>query len=426
MQILRDIVSANKSGKAQGIYSVCSAHPMVLEAAFQQAKQDGTPILIESTANQVNQFGGYTGMQPADFKEYINKIAGTLNFPKDKVILGGDHLGPVCWVNEPAAEAMKKAHELIAAYVVAGFKKIHLDCSMPCADDSSTLSDEVVAERAATLCATAEKATAKAFGSSDLVYVIGTEVPPPGGTDEEEPELEVTPPQHAELTLETHRYFFDKAGLNEAWSRVIAIVVQPGVEFSHTSIVHYKPSLAQDLSQFIREVDGIVFEAHSTDYQHQQAYKHLVRDHFAILKVGPQLTFALREALYALSHIEDHLIPREACSNLQEVCEERMLAEPKNWSKYYQAEPSRQKIFRHFSYSDRIRYYWPDSEVSAVVEKLISNLSEVDIPAPLVSQYFPEQYKQVAQGILGAAPQELIRSRIRQVTEAYALACWKQ
>ena len=51
----------------KGIYSICSAHPWVLGAAMKQALDDGTPLLIESTSNQVDQFGGYTGMKPADF-----------------------------------------------------------------------------------------------------------------------------------------------------------------------------------------------------------------------------------------------------------------------------------------------------------------------------------------------------------------------
>ena len=426
MKILRDIVTTNKGGKPQGIYSICSAHYMVLEAAFQQAKQDSTPILIESTANQVNQFGGYTGMQPADFKDYVFKIAEETNFPVDKIILGGDHLGPVCWVSESATSAFKKAHELIAAYVAAGFKKIHLDCSMPCADDDAVLSDEMVAQRAADLCATAEKTASDLFGSSDIVYVIGTEVPPPGGTNEEEPELEVTPSSRAKLTLDTHRRLFEEAGLSEAWSRVIALVVQPGVEFSHTSIVHYKSSSARDLSKFVEDVEGIVFEAHSTDYQHPSAYKHLVRDHFAILKVGPQLTYALREALYALSHIEDHLVEASSRSNLQKICEERMLADPKNWQKYYQGNPATQKLLRHFSYSDRIRYYWPDPEITGAVNKLISNLSEITIPAPLIDQYFPDLSLALTMKNLEATPQALVRSKIKQVTDSYATACWKQ
>ena len=58
-------------------------------------------------------------------------------------------------------------------------------------------------------------------------------------------------------------------------------------------------------------------------------------DGWAVLKVGPGLTFALREALFALAAIEDELIrPRRALA-APEVVEERMLAHPEQWQGYY-------------------------------------------------------------------------------------------
>ncbi len=174
------IIADNRAGKAAGIYAVCSAHPVVLEAALQQGKQDGTPVLIEATANQVNQFGGYTGMQPDEFVPYVRAIADGVGFPKANIIFGGDHLGPVCWSAEPAEPAMAKARVLIAAYVAAGFKKIHLDTSMACADDAGGMTDATVAARAAELCEVAENTATEHFGQAELVYVVGTEVPSPG------------------------------------------------------------------------------------------------------------------------------------------------------------------------------------------------------------------------------------------------------
>ncbi len=91
---------------------------------------------------------------------------------------------------------------------------------------------------------------------------------------------------------------------------MIAIVVQPGVEFDHSNIIHYQPQEAQPLAQWI-ENTRMVYEAHSTDYQTRTAYWELVHDHFAILKVGPALTFALREAIFALAQIEQELIAPE-------------------------------------------------------------------------------------------------------------------
>jgi hypothetical protein len=64
---LTEMVEQHKRGNSNGIYAVCSAHPLVLEAAIRYAHSHQTPLLIEATSNQVDQFGGYTGMTPADF-----------------------------------------------------------------------------------------------------------------------------------------------------------------------------------------------------------------------------------------------------------------------------------------------------------------------------------------------------------------------
>lgn len=423
MKTLLDLIAANRAGEARGIYAVCSAHPRVLDAAFCQARQDGAAALIEATANQVNQFGGYTGMKPADFRPYVEQIADQAGFPAQEIILGGDHLGPVCWRQEPAARAMARARDLVSAYVAAGFQKIHLDTSMACADDPEALSDETVAARAAELCAVAE-ATAKARpGESRPVYVIGTEVPPPGGAAGAMDGLQVTSARAVRETLGAHQAAFAARGLEAAWQRVIALVTQPGVEFGHDSVHDYAPEKARPLRDLIAELPHIVYEAHSTDYQPAAAYPALVRDHFAILKVGPQLTWALREALFALSHIEDELVAEGRRSNLRAVCEQAMLARPENWAKYYPRAEPEARLCRRYSYSDRIRYYWPEPAMAAATNRLLENLADADMPPPLLSQYMPAQYAALRAGELTGAPADLIRHRIMQVTGAYARAC---
>jgi len=426
MKSIVNIIQGNLSGNKTGVYAVCCAQPLVIEAAIAQAKKDNSPLLVEATANQVNQFGGYTGMYPKDFIKFIQTIAKSLDFPFEDIIFGGDHLGPVCWVDEPAASAMEKSKDLIAAYVEAGFKKIHLDCSMGCADDPEVLDDKIVAKRAAQLCQVAEQTAIKAFGVSELVYVVGTEVPPPGGASEEIEGLELTSPSEVKATVEIHKQEFQQQGLTDAWRRVIGLVVQPGVEFDHTSIIDYDSSKAKTLSECIHQYDGIAFEAHSTDYQNAPAYQQLVSDHFAILKVGPQLTYAMREALFALSYIEEILVAKEQQSFLRDICEAQMLEEPKNWQRFYQVPASHGLLYRRYSYSDRIRYYWNDERVNKAVDVLLENLSAQPIPMPLISQFMPEQYQAIRQGQLIAEPKQLVLNKIMQVTAVYAEACYKQ
>ena len=424
LQEVMAVLRRNRGGEAVGVYSVCSAHPLVLEAAMTQARNDRTPLLVEATANQVNQFGGYTGMRPADFPPYVAGIAKRAGLDPGEVVLGGDHLGPVCWTGETANAAMARSCELVESYVEAGFAKIHLDTSMPCADDPDELDDEVVAMRAARLCRVAERAANGRGGESGPVYVVGTEVPPPGGAKNGIDHLEVTSAERASRTLSVHARAFADRGLGDAWRRVVGLVVQPGVEFGHSSVHRYRADRASALGGALKDWPNLVYEAHSTDYQPAAAYRELLRDHHAILKVGPQLTFALREALFALSAIEHELLDgADRCSRLPEVCDRAMSDRPAHWLDHYPAKGSQARWYRRYSYSDRIRYYWTHPDVAAAVERLLGNLADVEIPLPMLSQFLPAQYKAVRDGKLLPEPNGLVMDRIMEVTSVYSAAC---
>jgi len=416
--ILQRMSSAFSDGNPFGLYSVCSAHPLVLRAAMRQALADDSPLLIEATCNQVNQFGGYTGMRPADFRDFVTSLAQREGYAPENLIFGGDHLGPNPWSHLPAEEAMVLAEEMVAEYSRAGFAKIHLDASMACLGEENPLPDSIVAGRAARLCRAAEQNS----GGSPRYYVIGTEVPIPGGATESLAELEVTSYDHAAHTLETHRKTFAEAGLTQVWPRVIALVVQPGVEFNHDSVIDYSSPKTVELQKLLRDVGGLVFEAHSTDYQKPAAFRELVHDGFAILKVGPGLTFALREVLFGLEKIEQELFASEKCSHLAELMDQEMLAHPEHWAKHYHGTASEQKTLRRYSYSDRIRYYWGLPAVQTAVNTLMRNLDSVEIPETLVSAMLPEQYHAIRERGLRATPEEIAMLAVQQALQPYAVA----
>jgi D-tagatose-1,6-bisphosphate aldolase subunit GatZ/KbaZ len=317
---------------------------------------------------------------------------------------------------------MEKADVLIAAYVEAGYSKIHLDCSMSCADDPAVLSDEVVASRSARLMRIAED-TAQRVGLDGPVYVIGTEVPVPGGAHETLDHLVPTPADRARRTIAAHRAAFAELGLEYAWPRVVALVVQPGVEFDHLNVFDYQRGATAELRHVLDTEDDLVFEAHSTDYQRPEHLRELVEDHWAILKVGPALTFAMREALFALAAVETELVPRTSRSNLVEVVERRMLAEPGYWEEYYHGDPRAQRTARRYSYSDRLRYYWADAEVDAARRTLLDNLDRTGVPLPLISQFLPGQYDRIRAGQLEPVARDLVIDRIRDALRPYAGAC---
>jgi D-tagatose-1,6-bisphosphate aldolase subunit GatZ/KbaZ len=421
MQVLLEMVRRHKAGTLVGIHSVCSAHPLVIEAAMDVAVAHGVPLLVEATSNQVNQDGGYTGMTPAAFRDVVFAIAARAGLPRERILLGGDHLGPNTWQALNAAVALDRADILIEQYVAAGFRKIHLDCSMSCAGDPVPLPDAVVAARAARLCAVAER-TWRNTGGEAPVYVVGTEVPVPGGAHEDLAQLCVTTPKAAAATIAVHRAAFASAGLADVWPRVIGLVVQPGVEFDHHKVIDYQAPQAAALSRFIESEPTMVYEAHSTDYQTPANLAALVRDHFAILKVGPGLTFALRETLWALADIEAEM-PIDDASDFKEVVLDVMTREPDYWRKYYSSAPGRARFDQQFSLSDRIRYYWPHPVIRAAQDKLLANLERTAPPLTLLSQYLPHQYQAVRAGRLENTPTDLLKEGVAHVLRQYLSAC---
>lgn len=417
---LDQIISDQKRGKASGIYSVCSSHPQVLLSALRFARESGTCLLVEATCNQVNQFGGYTGMQAQDFVAYLHSLAAKAEFPIENLLLGGDHLGPNVWTDEPAEVAMQKSVQLTESYARAGFTKIHLDASMRLADDpQGPLAPRIIAERAARMAAAVEKAAPQ---PEKIRYVIGTEVPVPGGSKAVAEAMHVSDPEDVSETIALNQAAFTDAGLKNAWERVIAVVVQPGVEFGDNEVHAFEPEKAQDLTRYI-ETQKLVYEAHSTDYQSLNALQELVSRQFAILKVGPELTFAYREALFGLAFLEKQLIEDERSSRLIQTVEQVMLQDPKNWSKYYTGSERELELKRKFSLSDRIRYYWAKPEIESKVRQLLQNLSEIELPLGLVSQYFPAETLQILDGSLRLSPVNLIDSHIQRVLQRYQQAC---
>ena len=328
MNIIDTIIKRNRNGEAVAIPSVCSAHPDVLAASLILANQHGVSLLVEATSNQVNQYGGYTGMKPTDFISFVYTICDEHNISRDKVIFGGDHLGPQVWRKQSAEAAMEEAIILVQEYVKAGFTKIHLDCSEGCAGEAAQVGDDLAASRAAILAKACEEV---AVDTSKLRYIVGTEVPPPGGARADELDNEIIPtkPEHAQITIEKHQAEFAKLGIENVWDRVIGLVVQPGLEFAPDHVFPFHMTQDNLLSAVLNGHDKLCYEAHSTDYQNADVYTEIAKRNFAIHKVGPALTFAYRQAMYSLSSIEQWFESLES-SNLESVMETIMLDQPQN------------------------------------------------------------------------------------------------
>ena len=389
--ILNDIISRNRAGNGHGpavaIPSVCSGHGDVLRASLLLAEDCGHPVVIEATSNQVNQFGGYTGLRPADFAASVDRICAENQVDRGRVVLGGDHLGPQVWRHEGSQTAMAKARKMMADYVAAGFTKIHIDCAEPCAGDLPEMTDNLVASRAADLARACED---HAPDETALAYVVGTEVPPPGGARNADLGHAPVPTTgaSASATLATHLDIFAQSGLAQAAGRIRGLVIQPGVEFSGTEVHHLPPGDRPDLAAVLAAHPGCVFEAHSTDYQTPAAFARLARLGFAIQKVGPALTYAYRRALYALDHIRSG--QRRTDPILPQVMERLMRRNPANWEGHYAQDDPHLSALLHHGLADRIRYYWPQPEAAAAVAALKLDINANSHSPLLYRQYFSD------------------------------------
>jgi D-tagatose-1,6-bisphosphate aldolase subunit GatZ/KbaZ len=412
----------HKQGKPVGVYAVCSSHPAILKTTLKFAQTHQSQALIETTCNQVNQFGGYSGQTPAQFAAALRKLCASIKFPMSNLVLGGDHLGPYPWCKQSAQAAMSNACQMVADYVLAGYRKIHLDASMACSDDDpkQPLDIHLSAQRTAKLCEAAEQASPP--DQAGCLYVIGSEVPAPGGDQTGSQEIQITTPESVSETILATRQEFKKRGLDAAWERVIAIVVQPGVEFSDQSVQPYNAQKAASLSFFIESQPRLIFEAHSTDYQTPLALQQLVRDHFAILKVGPELTFTYREVIFALEQIEVEISRYESKlepSHISKVIDREMVRHPDYWQSYYAGSEEQIAFSRKFSRLDRIRYYWSKPAVVQALERLFSNLTSCTIPLTLISQYLPDQMQIFLTGDASEHPQKWVEHKISTVLSKY-------
>ena len=427
MHPLKEMIKNRLQDKNCGIASYCSANELVLEMAIRRAKETDTPVLVEATANQVNQFGGYTGMLPKDFYELVINMAGKVGLKEENVILAGDHLGPLTWQHLNEKEAMENAVELVYQYAKAGFTKIHLDTSMKVADDKEgLLSTEIIARRGAMLY----KAAIKGYEELKVtkpaamrpVFIIGSEVPIPGGAREVEEGLQVTKVEDFKDTVSTYSKVFEEEGVGFGMEDVIAVVVQPGVEFGDNQVFFYDPKAAEALSKSLKEFPNLCFEGHSTDYQSAKCLKDMVNDGIAILKVGPALTYGLREALFSLSMIEKELVPTSQQANFIETLDKIMLENPNNWKNHYHGNENELKLARKYSFSDRARYYIGQPKVVASMNKLFDNLREYAIPMNMLHQYMPFSYLRVRDGIIKLDPKELAMDGIYQFMQDYEYA----
>ena len=179
-------------------------------------------------------------------------------------------------------------------------------------------------------------------------------MPIPGGAvGSEDAGVQVTKVEDFKNTVAAFEKAFKDAGLGaDVWDRVIAVVVQPGVEEKDSGCTEYDREKAKELMASLKYFPNLVFEGHSTDYQTKIKLRELIEDGVGILKVGPGLTFAMREGMFALEHIEKELVYGTDIepSNFADTLEAEMLKDDKYWRKHYQGTELELRIKRKYSF----------------------------------------------------------------------------
>jgi D-tagatose-1,6-bisphosphate aldolase subunit GatZ/KbaZ len=95
---------------------------------------------------------------------------------------------------------------------------------------------------------------------------------------------------------------------------------------------------------------------------------------------------------------------------------------PGYWSKHYHGDKQQKAFARKYSFSDRIRYYWPQKPVANALDLLLNNFHSKPIPLSLIDQYLPVQYQGLRSGQITNNPYDLIHHKIMEVIKVYSTA----
>lgn len=353
--------------KNKAVPSFCTSNKEVLNTIIFYCKRKNLPCLIESTSNQVNQYGGYTGKTPINFYTDLKKILKKNNFNSQNLYVGGDHLGPLPWKNKNEKIAMNNSIKLINNCLDSKYTKIHVDTSIKCSNENS-INHSIIFERTKYII---EKSKLKK-NLKKIFLIIGTEVPLSGSN--EKGKIKLT--QEKQIILEVKKF---RNLLKKFYKKKLkfGLVVEPGMRFMHYNI------LSPNFSKFnekkkISQKNNFIYEAHSTDYQPVNILKGLVKNNFKFLKVGPELTYNYSRSLFFMENIEKKYF-KNGLSNIKKKILLTMLKDKKYWKGYYLGNKSKIKKLILNSKLDRMRYYLNKNNVVLSTTKLKKNINNISV-----------------------------------------------
>jgi D-tagatose-1,6-bisphosphate aldolase subunit GatZ/KbaZ len=345
--------------------SFCTANFLVLKTLLIFCKKNKLPALIESTSNQVNQFGGYSNNKPKDFIKKINGLIESLKINKKTIYFGGDHLGPLPWKNYKSSFALKNSIKLIDLYLKANYQKIHIDTSIQCKDDKLITDKKIFARTEYILKNLINKKKLK-----KIFFVFGTEVPFAGGNDKKK--FKIT---ENNKIIADYQNFSKLLNSEKLSSKDFALVIEPGMKFKNNSIT--KPKFKSfEINKKFSKKNKFYFEAHSTDYQDLETLNKLVKNNFKILKVGPELTYNLVKSFLFMQKIEKIFLRKK--SNFRKIIIKKMFVNNLYWKDFFK-KGSKKQLEKNLlnSFYDRTRYYLSNNDVMNSIKILEININKI-------------------------------------------------
>ncbi len=351
---------------AKALPSFCTSNIFVLKSLLHFCKYKNLPALIETTSNQVNQYGGYSGNKPKDFIKKINNLIKKIKFNKKNIFYGGDHLGPLPWMKSKSVTALAKSIKLIDLYLKNNYIKIHIDTSIKCNDDKFLTTKEVFLRTKYILRKLKKKNNLK-----KIFLVFGTEVPLSGGNDSKK-----IIPTALKQIKEEYLNFSALLKSENLPTDNFGLVIEPGMKFMDRSITKPYLNNFKQKKSFSKK-NKFIFEAHSSDYQNFSTLKKLVKNNFKILKVGPELTFNLFKSFLFMEQIE-----KKNChskSNFKKIILDTMFKNKDHWKNYFN-HLSKKKLSNNItnSFFDRTRYYLDEKKVSNCITNLQLNINKIN------------------------------------------------
>ena len=338
--------------------SLCTSNFDVLKSSMIFAKYNDLPLLVESTSNQVNQFGGYTHLKPIQFYKKLKILAKKIKF-KNNFYIGADHLGPLPWKNLNENKAMKNSIKLFKDVVKSGYNKIHIDTGIKLKNDK-ILSKKKIIHRCERIFNSISKKKLR-----NIFFVFGTEVPIAGGGT-----LYASKITSLSSIKDDLKYY---SKLQKSFS----LVIEPGLGFNNNKVFDLKMKYFKKKKN-LSNLSNFSYEAHSSDFQNLFALKKLVKNNFKFLKVGPELTFFYMRAILQMYKIEN-MNNFKKKSNIKEIISTEMHKDNKYWVNYYHGSKKKIEYLKFNSLLDRSRYYWSKKNITKSLSLLKQNINSLDI-----------------------------------------------